>query len=93
MTLNSIKEAIELLPPEERTILVRWLSERHWKPGTNRSSAISLRVGVECRYWLKWNGRSPKARLARWKKFSRNGVLPAGDISISDARTFLAMIR
>ena len=28
MTLESIKEAIEQLPPEQRTILANWLSER-----------------------------------------------------------------
>ena len=31
MTLESIKEAIEQLPPEEQTILASWLSERDWK--------------------------------------------------------------
>lgn len=31
MTLATIKEAIEQLPPEEQTILASWLSERDWK--------------------------------------------------------------
>jgi hypothetical protein len=31
MTLESIKEAIEQLPPEQQTVLARWLSERDWK--------------------------------------------------------------
>jgi hypothetical protein len=31
MTLETIKEAIEQLPPEEQTILANWLSERDWK--------------------------------------------------------------
>ncbi|MBK5293613.1 MAG: hypothetical protein JJE04_18295 [Acidobacteriia bacterium] len=29
--MESIKEAIEQLPPEEQTILASWLSERDWK--------------------------------------------------------------
>jgi hypothetical protein len=31
MTLETIKEAIEQLPPEEQTILASWLSERDWR--------------------------------------------------------------
>ena len=31
MTLETIKEAIEQLAPEEQTILASWLSERDWK--------------------------------------------------------------
>ena len=31
MTLETIKEAIEQLPPEEQTILANWFSERDWK--------------------------------------------------------------
>ena len=31
MTLEAIKEAIKHLPPEEQTVLARWLSERDWK--------------------------------------------------------------
>jgi hypothetical protein len=31
MTLESIKEAIEQLPPEQQTVLANWLSERDWK--------------------------------------------------------------
>lgn len=30
MTLDAIKDAIELLPPEEQTTLASWLSERDW---------------------------------------------------------------
>jgi len=30
MTLDSIKEAIEKLPPEQQTVLAAWLSERDW---------------------------------------------------------------
>ena len=30
MTLDSIKEAIEQLPPEQQTALASWLSERDW---------------------------------------------------------------
>ena len=29
--MEAIKEAIEHLPPEEQTVLARWLSERDWK--------------------------------------------------------------
>jgi hypothetical protein len=29
--LESIKEAIEQLPPEQQTVPARWLSERDWK--------------------------------------------------------------
>lgn len=31
MTLETSKEAIEQLPPEERKTLASWLSERDWK--------------------------------------------------------------
>ena len=31
MTLESIKEAIERLPPEEQIVLASWLSERDWQ--------------------------------------------------------------
>lgn len=31
MTLEAIKEAIEQLPPDEQTVLARWLSERDWQ--------------------------------------------------------------
>ena len=31
MTLEAIKAAIEQLPPEQQTVLARWLSERDWK--------------------------------------------------------------
>jgi hypothetical protein len=31
MTLESIKEAIQQLPPEQQTILAKWLSERDWQ--------------------------------------------------------------
>ena len=31
MTLETIKEAIEQIAPEEQTILASWLSERDWK--------------------------------------------------------------
>jgi hypothetical protein len=31
MTLDAIKEAIEQLPPEQQTVLARWLRERDWK--------------------------------------------------------------
>ena len=31
MTVDAIKEAIEQLPPEQQTVLARWLSERDWK--------------------------------------------------------------
>lgn len=31
MTLESIKEAIEQLPAEQRTVLATWLSERAWR--------------------------------------------------------------
>ena len=31
MTGEAVKEAIEQLPPEQRTVLASWLSERDWK--------------------------------------------------------------
>ena len=31
MTLESIEEAIEQLPPEQQAILANWLSERDWQ--------------------------------------------------------------
>ncbi len=31
MTLEASKEAIEQVPPEQQTVLARWLSERDWK--------------------------------------------------------------
>jgi hypothetical protein len=30
MTLEAIKEAIEQLPPDQQTVLARWLGERDW---------------------------------------------------------------
>lgn len=30
MTLESLKAAIEQLPPEQQTVLARWISERDW---------------------------------------------------------------
>jgi hypothetical protein len=31
VTLDTIKEAIEQLPPEQQTLLASWLSERDWQ--------------------------------------------------------------
>jgi len=90
MTLDAIKEAIEQLPPEQQTVLARWLSERDWKAWDEQIVRDFSPGGRGMPLLAELSRKLPRAKLARWMKDLLNAANPAREFSVSNAHPVLA---